>query len=501
MEPSLARAPAAEPRRRSGAAAAACRTSHRMRRCSTAPRGGSSAGDGRPPRSGPARNREDLQRRAHDPGAAARRAAGRRHGPEPQGHHQPPERRVRGGRGRRPDAHRRPPGGAAEGPCADERSRSSSRRAGSPRAEAATRDGGEPPFNLVAGTAWLWATRRTMERAVDVLVHRRSGPVLAGQCAGGRACGAEAGAPRRSPAAQPAAEGDPSARHRGVASSSTWRERTGSSARTRGCSWARPGACGPRSPRSLRSCSTRASSGRGRELAAQRAAPAATGRRSRASTGSPGAARGQRVRESPEEAEAVAELFVAMLSGGATFTDRNGETRPLSLDDVLVVAPYNAQVELIPGRSSGRVRGRTRRHGRQVPGPGGRRSAIYSLASSSAEDAPRGMEFLYALDRLNVATSTGAVRHHRRRESRVLMAECKRPEQMRMVNALVRYAEMAGEGPGRKGRPPSVACAPPATWIAGRPLAQQFFGLGPSPSVVPLPFAGSLAYITTSAPT
>ena len=31
--------------------------------------------------------------------------------------------------------------------------------------------------------------------------------------------------------------------------------------------------------------------------------------------------------------------------------------------------------------------------------------AIYSLASSSAEDAPRGMEFLYALDRLNVATS------------------------------------------------------------------------------------------------
>ena len=31
--------------------------------------------------------------------------------------------------------------------------------------------------------------------------------------------------------------------------------------------------------------------------------------------------------------------------------------------------------------------------------------AIYSFTSSSAEDAPRGMEFLYALDRLNVATS------------------------------------------------------------------------------------------------
>ena len=30
---------------------------------------------------------------------------------------------------------------------------------------------------------------------------------------------------------------------------------------------------------------------------------------------------------------------------------------------------------------------------------------IYSMATSSPEDAPRGMEFLYSLNRLNVATS------------------------------------------------------------------------------------------------
>ncbi len=69
--------------------------------------------------------------------------------------------------------------------------------------------------------------------------------------------------------------------------------------------------------------------------------------------------------------------------------------------------------------------------------------AIYSLASSSAEDAPRGMEFLYALDRLNVATSRARVCTIVVASPKLLVAECRRAEQMRLVNAVVRYAEMA----------------------------------------------------------
>ena len=114
-------------------------------------------------------------------------------------------------------------------------------------------------------------------------------------------------------------------------------------------------------------------------------------------------------RESVEEAAVVVGLFHRLLGGGATFTNRKGETAPLVVDDVLVVAPYNAHVSRIssalaaagyPGARVGTV---DKFQGQEAP------VAIYSLASSSAEDAPRGMDFLYALVRLNVATSRARV--------------------------------------------------------------------------------------------
>ena len=54
------------------------------------------------------------------------------------------------------------------------------------------------------------------------------------------------------------------------------------------------------------------------------------------------------------------------------------------------------------------------------------------------------MEFLYALDRLNVATSRARVCTIVVASPKLLVAECRRPEQMRLVNAVVRYGEMAG---------------------------------------------------------
>jgi uncharacterized protein len=149
-------------------------------------------------------------------------------------------------------------------------------------------------------------------------------------------------------------------------------------------------------------------------------------------------------RESVEEARAVLELFRTLLAEGATFTDRKGETRALTVDDLLVVAPYNAQVSRVRAELAGagypeaRVGTVDKFQGQEAP------VAIYSLASSSAEDAPRGMDFLYALDRLNVATSRARVATFVVASPRIFFAECKRPEQMRMVNAFVRYGEMVG---------------------------------------------------------
>ena len=68
---------------------------------------------------------------------------------------------------------------------------------------------------------------------------------------------------------------------------------------------------------------------------------------------------------------------------------------------------------------------------------------IYSMTTSSHADAPRGMEFLYSLNRLNVAVS-------RARCVAVLVAspalfdvECKTPRQITLANAFCRYLEKA----------------------------------------------------------
>ena len=68
---------------------------------------------------------------------------------------------------------------------------------------------------------------------------------------------------------------------------------------------------------------------------------------------------------------------------------------------------------------------------------------IYSMTTSSPEDAPRGMEFLYSLNRLNVATSRAQAVVIVVGSPRLLEPECRSPRQMQLANALCRYAEMA----------------------------------------------------------
>ena len=68
---------------------------------------------------------------------------------------------------------------------------------------------------------------------------------------------------------------------------------------------------------------------------------------------------------------------------------------------------------------------------------------IYSLTTSSPEDAPRGMEFLYSLNRLNVATSRAQAMVILVGSPRLLEPECRSPRQMRLANALCRYVELA----------------------------------------------------------
>jgi hypothetical protein len=60
---------------------------------------------------------------------------------------------------------------------------------------------------------------------------------------------------------------------------------------------------------------------------------------------------------------------------------------------------------------------------------------LYSLATSNPEDAPRGFDFLFSLNRLNVATSRAQAIVVLVASPRLLEAQCKTPKQMRLVNA------------------------------------------------------------------
>ncbi len=127
---------------------------------------------------------------------------------------------------------------------------------------------------------------------------------------------------------------------------------------------------------------------------------------------------------SREEADVIDSLVCEILAGGTTWINREGVEAPVGLDDILIIAPYNAQVfelqERIPGARVGTVD-----------------------KTSSHSDAPRGMEFLYSANRLNVATSRAKCICVVVSSPRLFEPECRTPRQMQLANAFCRYLELA----------------------------------------------------------
>jgi len=131
-------------------------------------------------------------------------------------------------------------------------------------------------------------------------------------------------------------------------------------------------------------------------------------------------------------------LVESLMQPGIVWTNEKKQGRALTMDDVLIVAPYNAQVsDLLTRLPNARVGTVDKFQGQQAP------IVIYSLTTSSPEDAPRGMEFLYSLNRLNVATSRAQAMVIIVASPRLLEPECRSPRQMQLANALCRYAELA----------------------------------------------------------
>ena len=141
---------------------------------------------------------------------------------------------------------------------------------------------------------------------------------------------------------------------------------------------------------------------------------------------------------SPEEADTIRDLVAEILDSKATWIDRENKEATIGLNDILIISPYNAQVfelqDRIPGGRIGTV---DKFQGQEAP------IVFFSITTSSYLDAPRGMEFLYSSNRLNVASSRAMAVCVLVGSPAIFEAECRTPRQMQLANAFCRYLEMA----------------------------------------------------------
>jgi uncharacterized protein len=102
---------------------------------------------------------------------------------------------------------------------------------------------------------------------------------------------------------------------------------------------------------------------------------------------------------STEEADAVVAIYRSLLD--QRVVDRHGAERPIAPDDILVIAPYNMQVNLLRRRlgAAARVGTVDRFQGQEAE------VVLVSMTTSGAEDMPRDVSFLLSRNRLNVALS------------------------------------------------------------------------------------------------
>jgi uncharacterized protein len=141
---------------------------------------------------------------------------------------------------------------------------------------------------------------------------------------------------------------------------------------------------------------------------------------------------------STEEVDAIRAMVAELTGSGVSWRDKDGMEAPLTAADLMVVAPYNAQVTaLAAALPDVRVGTVDKFQGQQAP------VVIVSLTTSSPDEAPRGMSFLYSANRLNVATSRAKGLCILVGNPKLFEPDCRTPEQMRLANAFCRYLEMA----------------------------------------------------------
>jgi predicted RecB family nuclease len=302
-------------------------------------------------------------------------------------------------------------------------------------------------FNLIGGTAWLWANQTTRQFPVDVLIVDE-----AGQLALADAVAATNGARNM------ILLGDPlqlsqvaKAEHPGGAGSSVLQHVLGEHLtipETKGVFIAKtwrmhPDVCAFISRQIYEGRLT------SDESCARQSTTFDTGLRWLE------ARHERRSTESSEEAELVAVQIAEMM--GTPWVDRHGRTSDLTPRDFMVVAPYNDQVHLLRRRfeSDARLAGVQvgtvdKFQGREAP------VVFFTMTTSAAADMPRGPEFLFSRNRLNVAVSRARCLAFLVCTEALLNSRATDIEDMRLISTLSAFVEFAESHPRR---PSAVALA------------------------------------------
>jgi uncharacterized protein len=134
--------------------------------------------------------------------------------------------------------------------------------------------------------------------------------------------------------------------------------------------------------------------------------------------------------KSGEEAARIGELYVSLLS--QRWTNRDGVTEAIGPADILIVSPYNMQVNLLKSvlPAGARVGTVDKFQGQEAA------VALVSMTTSTVENVSRGLEFLYSRNRLNVAISRARCLAVVVASPALLEAPCNSIEQMKLVNTL-----------------------------------------------------------------
>ena len=142
---------------------------------------------------------------------------------------------------------------------------------------------------------------------------------------------------------------------------------------------------------------------------------------------------------SPEEIDAIRGQIASVVGG--TYRARDGVERVVGHGDILVVAPYNAQVNALRAALPAAVRVGTvdRFQGQEAP------VCLVSMTTSSGEELPRDIEFLFSLNRINVAVSRAQVYAAVFASPLLLETPCRTVAEMMLVNTLCQLREHGGD--------------------------------------------------------